>query len=300
MRFLFVALFMALATHVSAQETQGVTAEAPSQQESKGGKANDTQPSANEPSIPVRIIESPEETQRTRDREATSDKHESDDLKAQQEAAQAAGRSATAADRQVNAAWWQVGVGIAGIIAILVTIGFTIRATNAAVRSADLAEKAIADAREMGEAQTRAYLGVSSVEARIEMISVLGDAPASFLTIKVNVINGGVTPARNVVCIGGITTIVKKTETVIASETKARNEDFLPSKEYCALGHSVEFGDEELARFKRRDFVIGVHGRITYDPVVGGKGRFVDYQYVVTAYRTQDPLQIERVKTASD
>ncbi|TPL82004.1 hypothetical protein FJ941_14055 [Mesorhizobium sp. B2-3-13] len=190
MRFLFVALFMVLATHVRAQEAQGVAAEAPSQQEGKGGKANDAQGNPSASSIPVRIIESPEETQRTRDREATSDKHESDDLKAQQEAAQAAGRSATAANRQVDAAWWQVGVGIAGIIAILVTIGFTIRATNAAVRSADLAEKAIHLDREMGEIQTRAYLAVTGGTA----IFRGSMEPEVFIKVR----NGGNSPAFNV------------------------------------------------------------------------------------------------------
>lgn len=145
MRVLFVALFMVLATHVGAQEAQGVAAEAPSQQEGKDGKANDTQPRANEPSIPVRIIESPEETQRTRDREAASDNHESDDLKAQQKAADAADRAATAAERQVVTAWWQVGVGIVGIAALVATIWLSVRSTNAAVRSANLAERVFTD-----------------------------------------------------------------------------------------------------------------------------------------------------------
>ncbi|MER9421069.1 hypothetical protein NKI88_01240 [Mesorhizobium sp. M0317] len=190
MRFLFLALFMVLATHVSAQETQGVAAEAPSQQEGKDGKTNGTQANAGEPSIPVRIVESPEETQRTRDREATSDKHDADDLKAQKEAANAADRSATASEWQVVTAWWQVGVGIAGIIAILVTIGFTIRATNAAVRSADLADKAIADTREMGELQTRAYLAVTGGT----VVYNGGIDPQVFIRVR----NAGNSPAFNV------------------------------------------------------------------------------------------------------
>ncbi|MER9556713.1 hypothetical protein [Mesorhizobium sp. M0323] len=134
--------------------------EAPSQQEDKDGKANDTQPKSYEPSIPIRIIESPDETQRTRDREAAGDKHDSDDLKAQQKAADAADRAATAAERQVITAWWQVGVGIAGIIALLVTIGFSIRATSAAVQAANSAE----DTLKIIRATERAFVFPSSLK----------------------------------------------------------------------------------------------------------------------------------------
>ncbi|MFK0692656.1 hypothetical protein ACFX5Q_31520 [Mesorhizobium sp. IMUNJ 23033] len=198
MRFLFVVLFMVLATHVSAQEAQGVTAKAPSQQEGKDGKASDAQTRANEPPIPVRIIESPDDTQRTRDREAASDKHDSDDLKAQQKAADAADRAATATERQVVTAWWQVGVGIAGIIAILVTIGFTIRATNAAVRSANhadesarVAEKALLVSEKIANKQLRAYIDVADIKMEGDLFS-----PTIFISIK----NFGQTPAEGFKC----------------------------------------------------------------------------------------------------
>lgn len=194
MRFLLVALFMVLATHVSAQEAQGMASEAPSQQEGKDGKANGTQTDASEPSIPVRVIESPEETQRTRDREAASDKHDADDLKAQQEAADAADRSATASEWQVVTAWWQVGVGIAGIIAILITIGFTIRATNAAVAASNAASEANKDARELFATEQRPWL-------IFDRPSVSADNSDGMLNIyfSVDVENIGKTPAMDAV-----------------------------------------------------------------------------------------------------
>ncbi|WP_192365468.1 hypothetical protein [Mesorhizobium mediterraneum] len=187
MRFLFIALFMVLSTHVSAQEAQGVTTEAPSQQEGKSGKANDAQSSANEPSIPVRIIESPDETQHTRDREAASDKHESDDLQAQQKAADAADRAATAAERQVITAWWQVGVGIAGMAALLVTIWFSIRATNAAVAANKIAQEHFV-------AENRPWLSLG--EPVFSIHSDDGSSPVVF--VKVAVKNVGRSPALNV------------------------------------------------------------------------------------------------------
>jgi len=190
------------------------------------------------------------------------------------------------------AAIGSVGVSIWAVRLVRNTLVVNQRATTAA-------EDAVAITREMGEAQTRAYLSVSSVDAKIERMTGKDGAVAPHLTIKVNVINGGQTPARNAYCIGGITSVVKKTETVIAFETRARNEDFLPNKEYRALGHSIEFSDVDLASFKRNDFVIRVHGRITYDPVVGSKGKFVDYLYSVSADRAQDALDIERQKTGN-
>jgi hypothetical protein len=190
MRFLVFFASMVLATHVCAQEAKGVPPKAPSQQEGKNGKASDTQPNASEPSIPVRIVESPEETQRTRDREGASDKHESDDLKAQQRAADSADRSATAAEWQVITAWWQVGVGISGILALLVTIGFTIRATNAAVAASNAAMEANKDARELFASEQRPWLALK----RPEISASLDDGEIS-LFFSINAENTGNTPA---------------------------------------------------------------------------------------------------------
>lgn len=140
MRLLLVVLFMTLATGLRAQESQGVSEESPTQKEKNQGDKQHSHPSADQFPLPVWIIEDPSEAQRTRDREAASDKHEADDLKAQERAADAAVESAASAKRQENLAKWQIGLSVAGVFALLVTIIYSIKATNAATNAVAIAK----------------------------------------------------------------------------------------------------------------------------------------------------------------
>lgn len=171
MRFLFVALFMVLGSQALAQQHQETIA--------KSG-------------LPVTIVETPEQSSHSSEREAVSDKHDAADLNAQNRAADAATESAATADRQEELARWQLGISAFGVVALIVTIFYSIRATNAAIRSADLAEKAIVAAEEMGHRQLRAYIDVA--ESRFEggpfdpviVISVknFGQTPAKDLQVR--------------------------------------------------------------------------------------------------------------------
>ncbi|RWD79485.1 hypothetical protein [Mesorhizobium sp.] len=167
MRFLLVALLMVLAGQALAQPHEGMIA--------KSG-------------LPVTIVETPEQSSHSSEREAASDKHDAVDLKAQERAADAAAESAASADRQEYLARWQLGLSAFGVVSLIVTIIYSIRATNAAVRSADLAERAIVAAEEMGHRELRAYVDVA--ESRFE------GGPFDPL-IVVSVKNFGQTPAKD-------------------------------------------------------------------------------------------------------
>lgn len=120
MRVLFLALFMALATHVSAQEAQGVAKESPAIEKEKAKPADCGVPDAGSHGLPVTIVETPEQAANAAKREKQSDDHEAADLEAQVRAANAAEDSAATAKRQETPAWTQISLTIAGtIIAVL-------------------------------------------------------------------------------------------------------------------------------------------------------------------------------------
>lgn len=168
-----------------------MTPEGPPIQEQPNWSADDTNSELAIPPFPVVIIESPQDAKDRRDREQKSDQHEADDLAAQRKAADAADSGAATAERQIIPTWIQTGVAIIGTIALLITISYNIKATNAAIRSADLAEKSIAVTRDIGERQVRAYLDVTRM--RVFGVEDSGNAKACFF-IK----NSGATPAKNV------------------------------------------------------------------------------------------------------
>jgi len=86
----------------------------------------------NDSPLPVRIIESPDDTARAQEREAKSDKHDAEDLKAQQDAANAAQRAAASAEREEVPAIVQIILASFGtviaLIALITSIWTTIRA----------------------------------------------------------------------------------------------------------------------------------------------------------------------------
>ncbi|RVD30183.1 hypothetical protein [Mesorhizobium sp. M4B.F.Ca.ET.017.02.2.1] len=191
MRAVLIALLLATST-AYAQDNAGVTEKGPTPQKAENRQADQSNSGTSQFSVPVRIVEDPQEAQRARDREDQSDKHDAEDLKAQNRAADAADRSATATEWQEYLAWWQLVLSGVGVVALVITIIYTVRATNAAVRSAESAEKAIADTREMSQRQLRAYAFVDQKRSVITLPKVgimLG------WTVRIGVI--GQTPAYN-------------------------------------------------------------------------------------------------------
>lgn len=192
LRLFFLSAIIGLSCHASvAQEPKGVGVEAPRQQEPENRQAGSGQKSAEPFSIPVTIIENKDEAERSRNREDASDQREKDDLKAQQLAADAAVESAASAKRQEHLARWQIGLSVAGVIALVVTIIYSILATNAAVKSAELAEKAVSIAQDTAKRELRAYIAISKVR-----FTGLNDGNSA--KIEVSITNAGATPARKV------------------------------------------------------------------------------------------------------
>jgi hypothetical protein len=147
MRGILVALFVVLSPHVWAQETQGVGEKTPSPKETENGNANPSQHNLWKSALKVVIVESPDQAKRTADRDQQSNAHDEADLQAQIAAAEASAKSAASAERQENLALFQLVLSGAGIIALLVTIYYTIKSANAAVDAARAAEAHVADAR---------------------------------------------------------------------------------------------------------------------------------------------------------
>lgn len=195
MRLLFLALFMVLATHVWAQDAQGVTPEGPAVQEQPNGSADGTRGYEWKSALPVTIVESPQDAEHARDREQKADEHEADDLDAQRRAASAAERSATTAEGQIIPTWIQATVAIVGTAALLITIWFSIRATNAAVLSAKLAKEAIDVARDTAQIELRAWIGHDLVN-----VSGLGvEGAVDHYIFVMSFKNVGATPASGLI-----------------------------------------------------------------------------------------------------
>jgi hypothetical protein len=118
---------------------QGPTAGAPVKKVESGNPAN----SGNPPAFPVVILQTPDQTKDAEAREAQSDKHEAEDLAAQQEGAEASDRSATATQWQVIPAWWQAFLATIGAGALIYSLYLNRKATTAAVKSADAAIRSV-------------------------------------------------------------------------------------------------------------------------------------------------------------
>jgi len=194
LRFLIVALFMVLASDVRAQEAKGVEIETPRPEEGVSGQAKAGNDDAWKSSLPVRIVDTPDQAAAAKDREEKSDKHEAADLDAQQRAAKAAELSAASAERQEEFAERQVWLSAVGILALLVTIWFSIRATNAAVTAANAAVVANRESAERFAIEHRPWL-------MFDRPSVSADYSDDGISVffSVNAENIGKTPASEIV-----------------------------------------------------------------------------------------------------
>ena len=185
-----------LNTVAQSPSPQGVSTKSPTVKEQTPTEANDSQKAADEFSVPVRIIESPEAQASTQAREKNSSDHDAADLEAQRKAADAAERSAIAAEWQVWPAWVQMAlagigafVGICGLIALIYSLVLNRRATNAAIQGNQLTLKAIEQEQTNAQKALRAYIGVESGGITL---GVNGEAAVAGILIK----NFGQTPAK--------------------------------------------------------------------------------------------------------
>ncbi|AZO68794.1 hypothetical protein [Mesorhizobium sp. M6A.T.Cr.TU.016.01.1.1] len=197
MRFLFVALFMVLATHVSAQEAQGVATEGPAVDKKTQGNAEAGKGDAWKSALPVTIMESPDQANHASERETKSDKHEAEDLDAQVRAANAAERGATATERQVIPTYAQAIFGLIGMGLLVYTLILNSHATNAAAKAAEAAIAANQIASRTSQIELRAWIGFNTWH-----LSGVGkiDSIDAF-EIVFEWINTGSTPAYNTVAV---------------------------------------------------------------------------------------------------
>lgn len=173
--WLFIA---ALGLVVSA-----LSGQAQEQTQSEQGRAETENDNPNRFSIPVTIVESNAEAEARKRSEAESSQREIDDLIAQEgmnEATQAMQRATEDMRQYSYVQTWLVGIGTVLLIA---TLWFT--------------RQAISITREMGRAQTRAYLHVKSAELRwLNRLGQFHDLDhQDVFAIDLRVENAGQTPA---------------------------------------------------------------------------------------------------------
>lgn len=157
----------------------------------------------------VRIVQSVDEAEHNKAREAQTDKHEADDLAAQQKAADAAAVAATAADRQVDAAIASAVLALAATIIAGVGTYYLIRTFQEAKRTADAAADGVKEAARAAKAAEDAVaVATNSAERQLRAYVFVKDAPISPIVagerIECQVIieNAGATPAYDFVVYG--------------------------------------------------------------------------------------------------
>lgn len=174
-----------------APEGHGVTKHAPTIEEQPKREGYQGQNPPTPFAVPVRILEDPIEAERAKAREERSDKHDADDLKAQQQSATAAERAATAGEWQVIAALAGTGLAFLGTIGLL----YTLKLTRDSLK---INRDGLNLAKDTAEKELRAYVsvGIIKISAR--------PAPKDEIIIGVRLKNHGKTPATEVKITMGI------------------------------------------------------------------------------------------------
>ncbi len=91
-----------------APDPSRAAGEPPPVERQSNGQAQAREREAERSPFPVRIVEDPDEAERAAEREQSAEEHDAHDLKAQQDAAGAAIRSADAAESQFWPMWAQI------------------------------------------------------------------------------------------------------------------------------------------------------------------------------------------------
>jgi hypothetical protein len=169
-----VALGLVLSTSLKAQEEA---------QSGEDGASGQQQPAQVLPiPVPVQIIEDDESASSRERREAESDQREKDNLIAQQGMNTATQTMNEATQSMKNAAWWSFGAVALGTALLMYTLLLT-RQANQSARAA------VSVTRDIGQAQTRAYLYVDTINATFDDGVIKGE---------VRIANSGTSPALSV------------------------------------------------------------------------------------------------------
>ena len=222
--------------------------------------------------FPIEIIEDQAESDARERREAEALQREIDDLIAQQgmNAATQAMNDATQRMALYNLIS-TVLVGV-GTVLLIVTLYLTRQANMSA-------QKAVEVTREVGEAQTRAYLGVADVSADLQGNDEFGWRVQILIDIK----NGGQTPAKNI----DVAVVVRQLYAADTDLGCAKHEflarDILPNDRPVTIFHEDFPIAEAIGRGEgdQRMPLFTIEGRVWYRPVVGSKRYRERFYYVV-------------------
>lgn len=266
--WLFItAVGLALASPTLAQtpDDQGVTQGSPTPESQTATSTEDDNTSAEGFSLPVRIIESPDESKRSGEIERQTQEHDAADLEAQQRAAKAAEDSARAAEWQKWPTVWQVRLGFVAAFGLIVSLILNVVATKAAF-------KAIGVAEDIGKRELRAYMNYG-------IPVVIGAGDEADLSVRVGVYffpafkNFGVTPA-NKAMVTSVRHVIEPTESVppVQKPTEPPPDGFKGAQvgpQSHHSGYRILFTLDELRRFSAAGKRMIISARIDYEDVFG-------------------------------
>jgi hypothetical protein len=237
-----VALGLVLSTSLKAQdEAQSVEDEASGQQ----------QPTQVLPIlIPVQIIEDDERASSRERREAESEQREKDALIAQQGMNTATQAMNEATQSMKKAAWWSLGTVIIGTLMLGATLFF-----NSA---------AVSVTRRIGQAQTRSYLYLDSINAK-----VVGEA----ITGMVYIANSGTSPALRVKKDIRFYCSKKGFEEQRIASTTLHNSGDVHSQEKLNLGFTADYEEGVTKEIEQGHINFWIFGCVEYVDVFEQKWR---------------------------
>jgi hypothetical protein len=185
---------LALPVHLNAQddpketpapieESQGITPETPARQnDASGHTTGDQEPAPDSAHSETITIEEPIEPGCDARCQA-AEQREKDGLVTQQS-------MADSTLNLVRLTYWQVGIGVLGLIALFYTLHLSRGATRAAIQAAEAAKESVTITSDTAKQQLRAYLNLSAAK-----ISMEDDGRVH---VKLTFKNGGQTPAYRV------------------------------------------------------------------------------------------------------
>lgn len=230
--------------------------------------------------IPVDIIKDQAETEATERREKEADQREIEDLIAQQsmDASARAMNSATQ-DMRDYALYSTFLVG-AGTILLIVTLWLTRQANVAAQRSIEVT-------REIGEAQTRAYILAKQPEFIFETVEGQETCDVQFVWA-----NKGNTPASKLRVSNNTSLVPKGFRAPLSLSALMLNtrdiESFIPP-DGDAFGLTKTLSPDEVVRWKTGDRDLLVFGKVAFNDVFSK--RLVVRACIICEYRADDDIR---------
>lgn len=175
---------------------------------------------------------------------------EDTDLKAQQSIAQSTAEMVRLTERQLL-------VGGAGVLLLLITVGLTLRATNAAVTANTIA-------RETAQQELRAYVNIDIAVLELPM------SGKSYFSVQTNIKNFGQTPAYQMVYRIG-RKLAPPTETDFPIDAlKPSASHTLPPAQVFGNEKPVDGMDEErFLEYQKEEKAVFICGRIDYVDAFG-------------------------------